>query len=260
VPIGSRRVRASPSTIVENDTDETVEHDEISFDPYERRARLLRSVEGMRVRIDAAQVVGPTAPFSRPSAELVVLPNQGLGFGPSSQRGGLLRGAGDDNPERIFVTAGAGARLPDLDVGNASAGPSSASITIRSATSSSLPPARFPGSREPGRPGAGASRSFRSRAHGGTLNVRNSAPPAPQRSSDRLADSSREPGSARCGRSSRIEDGSGASDDGTTDAGLTYALLVEAISRRGGPLYCGARHCTERWKKIPTEQFGWDFS
>jgi len=240
----SSGARLPPSTIVENDTERRRRARRDFVRPYERRARLLRKREGMRVSNRAAQVVGLRAfPESRGAgraaeqASASVRPVSAGAF--CAEPATTTRSVSSLRPapgrvsrsrrrkrfqrahrrrHRLFVRQLkliASGSLP----GFARARPTGAGLAGRSATSS------------------------RWRAH-----VRTSARQHPQRSSTVLPISSRETWQRRCGRSSEIEDGSGASDDGTTDAGLTYALLVEAISRRGGPLYA-ARDIAPNYEK-----------
>src|SRR6185503_928550 len=95
----------------------------------------------------------------------------------------------DDNPERIFVTAAAGLRLPDLDVGDIFSGPLVGVVdysfgNFKLVASGSLPgfaPRRADGAQEP----------TRRSAHEltvATLNVRNLGPASTPMKLDRIAD------------------------------------------------------------------------
>src|SRR4029079_19637874 len=90
--------RVPPSTVIEDDvTTGSIETSNV-FDPTQDGIDFWESMEGMRVEIDNAQVVGPTNQFG----ETTVVPQ---GSGVRTNRGGIVARANDFNPERVLLDA-----------------------------------------------------------------------------------------------------------------------------------------------------------
>ncbi len=110
--------RVPPSTVVEDDATGNVEAAGVLFDPAEDGLDFWESLEGMTLRIDDANVVGPRSSFG----ELPVVP---AGATVRTARGGILLRATDPNPERVLLddvlapvpTANTGDTLPGATVG-----------------------------------------------------------------------------------------------------------------------------------------------
>jgi len=231
--------RRAPSIVIEDDTTGDVERDEASFDPEQDGLDFYESLEGMRVRVDDARAVGPTVHFSGRAAEVVVVANRGSGFGPSTLRGGLLRWQGDDNPERMVVSDSSNARLPDLDVGDAFAGPIVGVVDYSFGNYKLVPAGLLPGlAPSLADPAGEFPPSSPHELTVATLNVQNLSPGSAPMKFDRLAELIVQNLAAPdVVVLEEIQDSSGPLDDGTTDACVTYAILLDAISRRGGPVY-----------------------
>jgi hypothetical protein len=90
--------RIPPDQVVDNDTNGIVSEDSL-FDPEEDGLDFYESLEGMRIQINQALVVGPTNAFK----EIVVVGDMGAHAGIFTPRGGLLLQQDDSNPERIIL-------------------------------------------------------------------------------------------------------------------------------------------------------------
>jgi predicted extracellular nuclease len=96
----------------------TIETTSYVFDPVANGVDFYESLEGMRVQINNAVVVGPTNAFG----EIYVLGDNGAGQGTRSARNGLVITAEDQNPERIQLDDTLVA-LPQVNVGDSFSGP-----------------------------------------------------------------------------------------------------------------------------------------
>jgi len=86
------------------------------FDPGEDAVDTFEALEGMRVRLDDARVVGPRNRYG----EVVVVVDDGAAAGPWTARGGLLSTLDDPNPEALGVI---GPDAPAARVGDRFTGP-----------------------------------------------------------------------------------------------------------------------------------------
>ncbi|MEV4257062.1 hypothetical protein AB0J52_28230, partial [Spirillospora sp. NPDC049652] len=202
------------------------------LDPARDPLAFYSSLEGMRVRVENAFVIGPTRDGALP-----VLPAGGAGARDRTRRGGsLARSGGLPDPARI-VLADALAPLPSADVGDRLPGPVDGVLDYTAAGFVLLPtatPARTDGGVRPQTaPPAG-----RDELSVGTLNLENLSPDTPSDQFAALADDVVEGlGSPDLVTVTGVEDNSGAFDDGTVAADQTVAELITAISSAGGPAY-----------------------
>ena len=110
--------RVPPSSVVEDDATGDVETAGVLFDPDEDGLDFWESLEGMRLEVDDASVVGPRSSFG----ELPVVP---AGATVRTDRGGILLRETDPNPERVILddvlapvpVANVGDRLASATVG-----------------------------------------------------------------------------------------------------------------------------------------------
>jgi predicted extracellular nuclease len=207
-----------------------------SFDPSHDGIDFWESLEGMRVRIRNARVVGPT------NTSYGETPIVAPGAGVLSARGGIVLRRTDPNPERIVLDDSLGVDVPAANVGDTYRGPTNGVVTYAfdnfhlDATSS---PTLEPGGirRERTRPPPVDALSV------ATFNVENLAPTDPASKFKALArvvtGSLRSPDLLAL---EEVQDNSGAADDGTVAANVTLRKLVTAISAAGGPAY--------RWEQI----------
>ena len=112
--------RVPPAGVIEDDAMGNVETSGV-FDPATDGIDFYESLEGMRVQVNNAVVVGPTVSFGT-IAELAVVGDNGSQAGLRTARGGLIARATDFNPERIIVTD-AVANIPNAKVSDQFNGP-----------------------------------------------------------------------------------------------------------------------------------------
>ncbi len=84
------------------------------FEPETDAIDFFESLEGMRVRVSNAVVVGPTSSHG----EIVVLGDNGAGSRPRSGRGGVVIEPENNHPERITIDDGLVAHPPAVMVGD----------------------------------------------------------------------------------------------------------------------------------------------
>lgn len=229
VMLGGPKGRKAPSTFPATSRDA---ESEPTLDPKSDPLAFYTSLEGMRVRVENAYVVGPTRDGALP-----VLPAGGVGAHDRTRRGGsLARAGGLPDPARI-VLGDALAPLPSADVGDRLPGPVDGVLDYTASGFVLLPtstPARTDGGTRPqAAPPAG-----RDQLSVGTLNLENLSPDTPSDQVDALAgDLVDGLGSPDLVTVTGVEDNSGAFDDGTVAADQTVAGLITAISAAGGPAY-----------------------
>ncbi|MFR9757977.1 endonuclease/exonuclease/phosphatase family protein [Streptomyces sp. TR06-5] len=190
------------------------------------------SLEGMRVRVDDARVVGATTPYD----EVWVTAKPGEN---PSARGGTVYGSySSQNPGRVKIESLTGGSFPTADVG----------ATLSGTTDGPLDYDQYGGygiqATTLGTPtGNGLSRETTSAPASDELavathNVENLDADDPQSKFDALAaqivDHLASPDIVAL---EEVQDNNGAVDDGTVAADQTYARLVDAVSAAGGPAY-----------------------
>jgi predicted extracellular nuclease len=221
--------RVPPGRVVENDATGDIETSGV-FDPAGDGLDFWESLEGMRVQLDDAAVVGPTNRF----AETQVVPR---GAGVRTTRGGIVLQAGDDNPERIVVASGPAAAPTDLNVGDTLAGATVGVVDYDFANFELLltaPPTVTRGglAREVTRPQRPDELAV------ATFNVENLDPTDPQDKFDRLASAIvTNLAAPDLVALEEVQDNTGPADDGVVAADATLAKLVAAIGAAGGPAY-----------------------
>ncbi|GIJ51618.1 endonuclease [Virgisporangium aliadipatigenens] len=200
------------------------------FDPAANALDFYESLEGMLLRVTDAVATGPTNSFG----ELSVLPG-GAGT-PRTARGGVRYTYADANAERVILddtlASAAQADTGDVLPGNVDG------VLDYSFGNFKLFALATPAVLDRSAP----RETTRAQRHGelaiATYNVENLDPGDPQPKFDRLA------AGIVTGLSSpdiltleEVQDNNGATNDGTVAADRTYALLIEAIVRAGGPRY-----------------------
>jgi predicted extracellular nuclease len=206
-----------------------------SFDPDSYAADSYESLEGMRVVVREAVVVGPTSRYG----DVVVLPDGGAGAAQRTTRGGLRRLPDNPNPQRVMVDDALIAEMPPLTVGDRLRSPVAgvlhytfgnykivASSPPEVGASPELPPFRS---------------SFRgddSHVTIATFNVENLWAGSDDRKFERLSSVVVEAmASPDIIAVQEIQDDTGPADDGTVSGQRTLARLIEAIRSAGGPSY-----------------------
>ncbi|MFL6136429.1 MAG: lamin tail domain-containing protein [Frankiaceae bacterium] len=220
--------RVPPSTVIENDVNGSIETSNV-FDPAQDGIDFWESMEGMRVELDDAQVVGPTNQFG----ETTVVPQ---GSGIRTSRGGIVSRADDFNPERVVI-ASTLASVPAANVGDSYAGATVGVLDYNFGNFFLLPtssPVLHSGglTRETTR----ATRAYELSV--ATFNVENLSPLDPQSKFDRLADYAvHNLAAPDILTLEEIQDNDGPTDDGVVAADQTLQRLVDAIAAAGGPAY-----------------------
>ncbi|HUR32319.1 MAG TPA: PxKF domain-containing protein [Vicinamibacterales bacterium] len=229
--------RTPPTTVIEDDAAGDVEA-AVSFDPASDGIDFYESLEGMRVQVNDALVVGPTSDFTS-NREIQVLVDNGAGAGLRTARGGIVIQAGDFNPERVVLNdlIAGGPALPAADVGDAFPGATIGVIDYSFGNFKlqvSTLPARVGGGLQPETTVAPAADQLAV----ATFNVENLAPGDPPAKFARLAalivNNLKAPDVLAI---EEIQDNNGTTNNGTVSATTTWSLLIAAIQSAGGPSY-----------------------
>jgi predicted extracellular nuclease len=203
-----------------------------TFDPRRDGIDFYESLEGMRVAVDDAVVVGPRTPFG----EVPVLPADGAGASVRSRRGGVVLRPGDANPERLIIDDQL-ANVPSVNVGDGLPGRTVGILDYAFGNFKLLVTAT------PQATTGGIVRESAQAARDGefamaTANLENldpSDPPAKfQGLAQEIVGNLAAPDLVTV---EEVQDNSGPDDDGTVAADQTVAQLVAAISAAGGPAY-----------------------
>jgi endonuclease/exonuclease/phosphatase family metal-dependent hydrolase len=219
------------------------------FDPENDGIDFFESLEGMLVQVNEAVVVGSV---HTSYGEFQVVGDGGRLASIMTRRGGLLLGAGDQNPERITVDVRAAPDLvtqpiPPVIVGDRFAAPIVGPLDYSFSDYKILPIAalpRFirallPRERAPDARGPATLTVA-------TLNVENfSAQSGPEKVQDLAETVAHALGSPDILALQEVQDDSGSRNDGTTSAARTYGVLIDAVARAGGPRY--------EYREIPPE-------
>ncbi|GAA2780261.1 lamin tail domain-containing protein [Kitasatospora sp. CM 4170] len=220
--------RVPPASVISSVTSGDVETAG-GFRPATDGLDLWESLEGMRVELDNAAVVGPRTTFG----EIPVVPQ---GSTTRTNRGGILLQAADGNPERVLLDDVL-APTPTADVGDTLSGATVGVLDYSFGNFKLLvtaTPSVASGGIAPETTAAPAAGELAT----ATFNVENLAPSDPQSKFDGLAagivTNLRSPDLVAL---EEIQDNSGATDDGTVAADQTLARLTAAITAAGGPAY-----------------------
>jgi uncharacterized protein len=227
-PIGTGG-RVPPPSVVEDDATGDVEAAGVLFDPAEDGLDFWESLEGMRLQLDDADVVGPTSGFG----ELPVVP---AGSTVRTARGGILLRATDPNPERVLLDDVL-APVPTADVGDRLAGAtvgvldySFANFKLLVTATPTVVSAGLP--REVTRPSDDVELAA------ATFNVENLDPGDPPAKFDALARQVvTNLASPDLVALEEVQDNTGPTNNGVVAADVTLDRFVAAIQAAGGPAY-----------------------
>jgi hypothetical protein len=223
--------RTPPAMVIEDDAGGNVETGGV-FDPANDGIDFYESLEGMRAQVDNAVAVGPRNPFG----EIPVLADNGAGAGVRTARGGIVIRANDFNPERVIiddtlmatpvVKVGDGFTTSIVGVMDYSFGNFKLLITAAlTAVDGGL-------TREVGR------LPIDQEVVVGTYNVENLDPGDGEavflRHAGLIVNNLRSPDIIAI---EEIQDNDGATNSITTDASVTWNMLIAAIKTVGGPDY-----------------------
>jgi uncharacterized protein len=220
--------RVPPTRVIDDDSRGDVDLNPF-FDPREDGIDFHESLEGMLVRIDDAEAVGPRNGFG----EIAVV---GRGAGDRTPRGGVIIGPFDFNPERLILDDLI-APTPPVNTGDGFAGPITAVVDYSFGNFKYLPVTA------PQRVDRGLEREVTDRPRGDELavasfNVENLRPSDPDAKFARLAQTLvgnlRSPDLVAI---EEVQDNSGATNNGIVAADQTWDELIAAITAAGGPTY-----------------------
>lgn len=221
--------RRPPSEVIDDDGLGRFEPETDGLDFYE-------SLEGMRVEIRDAVVVGPTSRYG----DLIVVADLGADAALRSPGGGLVLRPDDANPERLFI----GSRLqlgdpPSTDVGARFTAPIVGVLDYSFANFKILPSQAMPAF-EPG-PRLDETTRLKATANQLTVasfNVLNLSARDPEAKFSQLAGviAHRLAGPDVVALQ-EVQDRTGPTDDGVVDATATFEPLINAIEAAGGPRY-----------------------
>jgi predicted extracellular nuclease len=229
--------RVPPSTVIEDDATGDVETSGV-FDPAQDGIDFYESMEGMRVQINDAVVVGPRRDFGS-NREIPVLADNGANGGPRTTRGGIVIQPADFNPERMILNDAltGGPVLPAASVNDSFPGAivgimdysfGNFKVQVRSA------PALVSGGlqREVAAPTGSQELAV------GTFNLENLSPADPPSKFNTLASEIvHNLGAPDLIAVEEIQDNTGPVNDGVVDANVTFSMLIAAIQAQGGPTY-----------------------
>ncbi|MFB8167938.1 lamin tail domain-containing protein [Kitasatospora purpeofusca] len=220
--------RVPPAAVISSVTTGDVETAG-GFEPATDGLDFWESLEGMRVQLNNAAVVGPRSSVG----EIPVVPQ---GSTTRTARGGILLQAADGNPERVLLDDVL-APTPAANVGDTLSGATVGVLDYSFGNFKLLvtaTPTVLPGGLAPETTAAPAAGELST----ATFNVENLAPSDPQAKFDGLAaavvTNLRSPDLVAL---EEIQDNSGATDNGVVAADQTLAKLTAAITAAGGPAY-----------------------
>ncbi len=233
VIIGVDRI-APQQTIYDGDPG-SVEYPSATFDPSTNAIDFYESLEGMRVGLEDAQVVGPTSAYG----EMPVIPGQHVDALRSEVGGVVYSGYDHPNAMRVQLDDGiiGSDAMPKANVGDTLSGLTEGVLDYSFSNFKlevTAPPTVVSG----GLQREVTSRQKRSELSVASFNVENLAPDNPQEKFDKLAGqivhNLRAPDILAI---EEVQDNSGATDDGVVDSTDTTDKLIAAIAAAGGPAY-----------------------
>jgi uncharacterized protein len=227
--------RIAPPQVIEAGNPVSVESPGAVFSADTHAIDFYESLEGMRVAVRNAKVVGATKSFG----EMTVVPGQASNA-VTTPRGGVLY-SGYDHPNAMRVQLDDALlpadAMPQADVGDSIPGDTVGVMSYSFGNPKlevTATPSLTPGGlqREITKPQALNQLAV------STFNVQNLAPSDPQTKFDRLAGQVvRNLASPDILALEEIQDNSGATSDGTVDSTQTSNKLIAAIKAAGGPAY-----------------------
>jgi predicted extracellular nuclease len=220
--------RVPPSSVIEDDATGDVENSGV-FDPAGDGIDFWESMEGMRVEIDDAAVVGPRNKYG----EIPVVPQ---GSTIRTNRGGIVMRSADANPERVLLDDVL-ASTPTVNVGDTLSG-ATTGVLDYSFGNFKLLNTKAPSVTDGGLQRETTQTPAADELSAATFNVENLDPTDAQSKFDGLAGqivhNLKSPDLISL---EEVQDDNGATDDGTVSCDRTMSKLIGAISAAGGPDY-----------------------
>ena len=228
--------RAVPLTLIHEANGGDVETAS-AFNPASHGLDFYESLEGMRVQLDAPQIIDPTRSFSG-TLEIGVLARADAGL--RTARGGILLRASDPNPERLFLANTLTPSFPTVNVGDTFSGPVVGVLDYSFANYKLLVTAPLPavnaGNLAPETTTLTAASPTQLTV--ASMNVENlDALDLASKFSQLAQIVVTRLGSPDLLALEEIQDNNGAQDNGVVDAASTLNSFVSAISSAGGPAY-----------------------
>jgi predicted extracellular nuclease len=221
--------RVPPSTVIKNNTTTGDAETSGAFDPTTQGLDFWESMEGMRVQLNDAAVVGPRNQYG----EVPVAP---AGSTTRTPRGGILLQPGDANPERV-VLDDILAPTPVVNVGDTLTG-ATVGVLSYGFGDFMLEVTATPAVTSGGITPEVTATPTATQLSVATFNVENLAPSDPATKYSRLAGiivgNLKSPDLIAV---EEVQDNSGATNDGVVAADVTLTQLVNAIGAAGGPAY-----------------------
>jgi predicted extracellular nuclease len=227
LPLG-KKGKPIPSWTIDDDGFEL-------FEPETDAVDFLESLEGMRIAIENAAVVGPTTRFG----EFVVLAGEEPAAADRTSRGGLLVREDQFHPQRLIVSSRLLSEIPQVAVGTRFEGSIVGILaydfgSFRLLATEPLPPSRSSAARSEITSLSKEGRTLTV----ATFNVENLDALDPEDKLARIArivvEDLRSPDILAL---QEVQDDSGPENDGAVSAQRTLRRLTEAITTAGGPSY-----------------------
>ncbi|MFF4352738.1 lamin tail domain-containing protein [Streptomyces sp. NPDC001530] len=220
--------RVPPASAIEDDATGDVENSGV-FDPASDGIDFWESMEGMRVEIDDAAVVGPRSSYG----EIPVVPQ---GSTTRTNRGGIVLRPDDANPERVLLDDVLAA-TPTANVGDTLSG-ATTGVLDYSFGNFKLLVTSTPSVTGGGITPETTATPTADELSTATFNVENLDPSDPQSKFGGLAAqivaNLKSPDLVAL---EEVQDNSGATDDSTVACDQTMSKLISAITAAGGPSY-----------------------
>ncbi|MGH8982882.1 MAG: Ig-like domain-containing protein, partial [Acidimicrobiia bacterium] len=223
--------RVPPTEVIDNDSSGSVETSGV-FDPDEDGLDFYESLEGMRAQVNDAVAVGPSNRFG----EIPVVGDNGANAGPRTPRGGIIISPDDFNPERILLDDTLFSHGAVVNVGDRFPGAVTAVVdysfgNFKFNVTGPLAPVSGGLERETTASPRDQEIAF------ATYNVENldsGDGAAFGRHADVIVNHLKAPDVIGI---EEVQDNDGQTNSGTTDASVTWDMLVAAIQAAGGPVY-----------------------
>ena len=224
--------RIPPNSVIDNDSLGDVNLTP-TFDPENDGIDFYESVEAMLVQVNDAQVVGGTR-----FGEIFVVGDFGANATGVAPSGGVVLSPGDFNPERISIDDAIVDDEPDASVGDTFTAPIVGVMDYSFGNFKLLNFDPLPALNSNFAAETTSLSGDETRLTVATFNVENLDPSDSQDKFDALASQIvNNLGAPAIISVEEIQDNSGATNDGVTDASQTYQLLIDAVQAAGGPVY-----------------------
>jgi predicted extracellular nuclease len=227
--------RRPPTSIIEDDARGNVESGG-AFDPASDGLDFYESLEGMRVQVRNAVVVGPSFTLRSGAREIPVVGDRGRHARILTPRGGIVLRPGDFNPERIFLSGELNS-LPELNVRDEFSGMLEGVLDY-SFGNYKLIVTRAPVVARGGLRHETATAARANQLAVAAFNVENLDPGDSAEKFQQLAQIIvRNLKSPDLVAIEEIQDNNGATNDSVVDAVETFRRLIASIKTAGGPAY-----------------------